>query len=454
MDKKVIAAIAVVVIAIAAVAAFVLTNNGNGNNASDDDKNVSIAVKTIDRPADTLLRVFGNVNGDAYINNDDVQYLRDILGGKKEQTFYADVNQDGFITNDDITYLQGIIKGDSTRLYYQNYKYDVKSVAVPIDKMTVIYYQVMEAVVLLGAYDKAIATDHYTCVDKASQFPGISRMKNLGQKSEITAEDLMSTGAKTIISGSATYHISEEVEKQLPEGYDMVRLCNGASGLEIVWHVVTLGYILGSDGGYKYLDFYNKCMNLVNEKTKNVGSDLPHSMSVYFDSSEKFKIHCENSGSYEVLEFAKTQNTAKGFYEKYSTLYYYPESSEFVYGIEATDGLDVFVFTKASTIIGSNKETFMQQYYDYMKSVGLDKLKSYKDGKSIAICYNLTNSTPLCLGPIVLASLIYPEEFKDVDVFEYLQEFYDTFTMMKFDVKKDAFFFCTSQDLIDEGYII
>ncbi len=454
MDNKFLIIAVAAIVAIAAVGAVIVLNgndNSSDNNGGDDITN-EIVVKTLDLPADTLLRVFGNVNGDAYINNDDMTYLKAIIKGEKEQTFYADVNQDGVINNKDVTYLQGIIKGDPTRLYYQNYKYDVKSVAVPIDKMTVIYYQVMEAVVLLGAFAKAVATDEYTCVDKASQFPGIEKMKNLGQKSEITAEDLMSTGATTIISGSATYHISEEVEKQLPANYDMVRLCNGASGPVIVWHVVTLGYILGSDGGYNYLDFYNKCMNTVKERTTGLNSEVPKSLSIYFDSETKFKIHCENSGSYEVSELARTENVADGFYEKYSTLYYYPENTEFVYGLEKDPGLDLLIFTKKSTIIGSDKKTFMDDFYNYMKSVGLDKLKNYQDGKAIAICYNLTNGTPLCLGPIVIASLLYPDSFKDVNVYEYLQEFYDKFTMMKIDVTKNAFFFCTSQDLIDAGY--
>ncbi len=453
MNSKVVAVILVAVVIVAAVGGYMVMNKGGDDNKIDDP-DTKIAVKTLDRPEDTLLRVFGNVNGDAYINDDDVSMLVDILNGKTEQTFYADVNQDGYITAEDVDYLKGIIKGDSTRLYYQNYKYDTKSVAVPVGNITVIYYQVLEAVALLGAYDRVVASDEYSVVDKASQFPGAENIKNLGNKAEITAEDLMSAGTKTIISGSAAYHISEDVEKALPADYDMVRLCNGASGLEIVWHVVTLGYILGSDGGYEYLDFYNKVMDLINDRTKDLKeSDMETSMSVYFDSSEKFKIHCKNSGSYEVLQFAKTKNTAEGLYEKYNTLYYYADP-EFVYASQEQNGLDRFVFTTKSQIIGSNQEDFMKTYYDYMKASGLDKLESYQSGKSIAICYNLTNSTPLMLGPLVLASIIYPDLFEDVDVYEYLQEFYDKFTLMDFDVKTDAFFFCTSQDLIDAGYTL
>lgn len=87
-----------------------------------------------------------------------------------------------------------------------------------------------------------------------------------------------------------------------------------------------------------------------------------------------------------------------------------------------------------------------------MYSGGLYELECYQNGDAIAICYNLTNSTPLLLGPLVEAFLMYPDRFEDVDVYEYIQKFYDTFTLMDFDVTEDAFFFCTSQDLIDAGY--
>lgn len=430
-------------------AAVVVVATGNDDSS---DESSGIAVDTsLKMPEDTLLRIYGNVNGDEYINEEDSTLLSDIINGNADQTYYSDVNQDGYINSSDLEYLNGIMNNESTRLYYQNYNYDTKSVAVPIGDMTVVYYQVLEAVALLGDLDNVVATDQYSCVDKASQFPGMSA-DNLGVKSEITAEDLMSAGAKTIITGSATYHLPD-IEEQLPSDYDVVRLCNGASGTEIVWHVVTLGYILDSDYGYDYLEFYNKVLNLVESRVSTVSSsDVVKGISMYFDSETKFKIHCENSGSYEVLEFAGAENQAEGYYEKYNTLYYYPDSAEDVYGIEKDQGLDTIVFTKKSTIIGSNETTFMDDFYNYMYSSGLYKLEAYTSGNAIAICYNLTNSTPLMLGALVEASLLYPDKFTDVNVSDYLQEYYDNFTVMDFDVTEDAYFYCTSQDLIDNGY--
>lgn len=414
-----------------------------------------VANHNLATPSETLLRVYGNANCDAYINDDDITTLENILKGSADQTFYSDVNYDGYLGYDDVEYLKVLMSGGETRAFYQNYAYETKSVAVPIGKAIVIYYQVLEAVALLdGNIDRCLASDDYTCVNKASQFPGIEKVINLGNKSDITAEDLMSVkGTKTIITGSAKYHILPETEAQLTKDYDVVRLCNGASGFEIVWHVVTLGFLLGSDGGYDYLDFYNELKDLVEGRTASLTDDEKNNgLSVYFDSNTKYKIHDENSGSYEVLEVAGANNLAKGFYEKYNTLYYYPEDAEFIYAMEQSSGLDTFVFTKSSTIIGSNKADFQKNFYDYMYDSGLYKLKSFQDGKAIAICYNLTNSTPLMLGFLVESALMYPDLYKDVNISNYLQRFYDKFTLMDFDVNKDAYFYCTSQDLMDAGY--
>lgn len=115
MDKKIIAAIVVVVVIIAAAAIIIVANDDN-----DDDKK-SYGTST---NADSRLTVFGNANGDDYIDDRDIETLQAILDGTQEATYfdcktsyggntvqrsYADTNADGKIDQADLTLLRQIV---------------------------------------------------------------------------------------------------------------------------------------------------------------------------------------------------------------------------------------------------------------------------------------------------------------------------------------------------------
>lgn len=111
MDKKTISVtIVVVILIVASVSAFVML----------DDKDDAVA-KSFD---DAELKVYGNVNGDRFLDEADAklieQYVKD--GKTVEDCPLADANQDGKLTMDDVEVVNAVVQGRATTINHLVYK--------------------------------------------------------------------------------------------------------------------------------------------------------------------------------------------------------------------------------------------------------------------------------------------------------------------------------------------
>lgn len=111
MDKKTLSAIIVVIILIvASVSAYTLINNKKGDET----------VSTFD---EAELKVYGNVNGDRFLDADDAKIIENLVKDGKTAEDYplADANQDGKLTSEDVDVVNAVVAGKSTTLYHISY---------------------------------------------------------------------------------------------------------------------------------------------------------------------------------------------------------------------------------------------------------------------------------------------------------------------------------------------
>lgn len=131
MDAKKIAIIVLVVVVVAAAA--VIVYDGDGERKGDYTE---IDVKT-------SLAVFGNANGDALINDYDVDILEDIRDGKRPMKDYplADANQDGVIDDEDISIVKKMMNHERCIINVVCYDLDDNQTVVetgyPLDNVVV-----------------------------------------------------------------------------------------------------------------------------------------------------------------------------------------------------------------------------------------------------------------------------------------------------------------------------
>ena len=115
LGKTVYVVFVVAILVVAAGAAVVVKNN------SDDGH-----VNTPESLDNAVLKVYGNIDGDEDIDQDDVKTIEKLIHDKATAADYpmADANRDGTIDQKDVDIVKKIIDGESTEIWHVNY-YDV-----------------------------------------------------------------------------------------------------------------------------------------------------------------------------------------------------------------------------------------------------------------------------------------------------------------------------------------
>ena len=114
---------------------------------------------------EATVEIFGNANNDAFINDDDVDLLKEIAkSGYWDSSKYpfADADLDGFITDKDAEIAQKIIDGESCTIYYKNYFGDSQPLSYPMKGKLIglTYWQQAEMMAALGLWDLVRAGPH------------------------------------------------------------------------------------------------------------------------------------------------------------------------------------------------------------------------------------------------------------------------------------------------------
>lgn len=121
MNNKLVAIIVVAILVVAGGAIAVIYSNNSGT-----DNKPSVA-------SDIRLVVYGNANGDDYLDNNDLTYLQNVLDGKNEENKFCDTNCDGKTNQEDVEYLKAILAGTASEIYYENLNGNIASVRQPVN---------------------------------------------------------------------------------------------------------------------------------------------------------------------------------------------------------------------------------------------------------------------------------------------------------------------------------
>lgn len=245
--KAIIAIVIVAVIVIAGVGYYAISGgNGNGDKPANPSGNVT----------DCNLWVYGNVNGDDYIDQKDIELLESIIAGDAEEVYIvaydgysasgvsqrlslADANQDGVLDQKDVEFIRDTISymeryssavnggkldsfDEKFTIYYNNCDNKACSVDMPIKTLVSMYFSNSEIVRLLGAVDRVVGTDD-TTLNKPTLLPEFQNIPNIGDRKNVSVESVLATGADAYFTGSASTY-ADYLESGVGDSMDIIRL--------------------------------------------------------------------------------------------------------------------------------------------------------------------------------------------------------------------------------------
>ncbi|MDQ1312639.1 MAG: iron complex transport system substrate-binding protein [Euryarchaeota archaeon] len=395
--------------------------------------------------ADFVLEIYGNANMDECLNQDDLDYIRDIVAGKNEPTKLADANFDGLVNEEDIEQLQAILDGREEMLTFIDMLGEPVTVNKPIRRLVNMGYNGVEMTRILGAEDILVAygqdrTEHAAFFPKFAELPFVGSDHNECDYEKIISlkPDAVQTNierASFTVGGLDQKRIFEKNLKDTP------LIClNMREQDTLVQNVRTYGYILDREReAEEFIDWYSGYYDLFLSRTESLsGDEKPRCVFEYTP------YYCYASGSNlgQVLTLAGGKNI-----------------------LDEKIGPDD---PKYGSMLDIEPEFVVKENPEYIfKAVGSWESGYHIENASAMAAYQeqVTNRTELAniiavrednvhcmsywiligagnniIGTAYVAKLLHPDLFQDIDPVAIHQEYVDRFCRIDFNVEEKGAF--------------
>jgi ABC-type Fe3+-hydroxamate transport system substrate-binding protein len=418
MSKNIVVYVIVAAIVVAAWGIGVYTIN---NSSSDDNKYV-------DSYPTGRLWVLGNANNDDYINQDDVDYINNIISRgstKYKDYFMCDANYDGKIDSDDVKHVRALIAGTADKIWYVNVDKKICTFDSTAEKNVLTIYQACTEEVILINSHLIVASDDTTTQTSYPMFRDVvpSNLPSVGDTFDPDIEAILEIyktyGSLIVFTGTADY-FDPTLESQLePFGIQVVRLPSWEQGL-IPNGILTLGYLLGeTENAYKYLEWHDRIINTITEKVSSIPDEDKVKLLVldtFPDDADE--ILGPGSGDYENSELCGGNNLAYlfGSTEEKSITYEY--TVEDIASLHQKNDLELIILRFNGPYLA--KEGTATEYYNMC----VGRFQPYMEDINISVLGGDFSVGPsYTVAMMLYATWMYPDlfegEFDILDEYQY-----------------------------------
>lgn len=427
-NKQTIAIMAVIIVIVGGSIVAVVTNSNN------EDTNRLNKVGRV--------HIYGNADNNDFLNNDDLAMIKDIAGGRrnwnKAANPYADTNHDGSVDQEDVELLQKIINKEPATMYFLSADGNVDKISYPLQKsIAVTHLYPIDACIVLGLYDSVKGLTHnifsQTNWKDKEKYPDTHEFIDIGTPKK-DPEQFLNSGIKTIITHSRQNLSSLEAAIEA-----------GNLDINIVQMNLSMYYPDGPDRSgcilmlgimfqveemaEKYVKFMDRILDYVQKPTITrmtcLCSLFPNEsitqLDVTFADGEMF-------GELYTLSQIKIAD----LYHPSSEILYPEVEMEKVITLNP----DIIFYINLN---GTNDSVEKGQSEFNENAAYFANTNAYKNKMVFGANYYVLGSTNGIAQLPLICSYLWPDDFDQETGWNYLQEYYDQFTLYEnADVKKMA----------------
>lgn len=425
--------IVAIIVVIAGVAFIMLSGDEENKN---EPTTVSVDFKY---DKQVRLAVFGNVNGDDYLDAKDLQTLKDILNGKIQydsiKNAYADVNNDGILDTKDIDALEKILAGEKCKMYYWSCSQSVESIDFPLEgNIGTHHMYAIDALIILGQYDRIVATSHQTFQNSIStdgiRYPGMGdKIKDVGspwESCEAAVKEKVSIWIETGYSTSRNYDTFKTVADAAGLNLQVIRLyitTYNSNATEIYGSILTLGAMFqAQEAAHKYVDWADGVCKYISEQSSKNQKEWTFLTPMGTTKSNDISldtVHTNGNMMGDVYTISLTGMKSVNTVVDSGC----PDISlEEIYRLNP-DVIVIIMFQTSDKSV----EYIQNQFNEYAEIY--KETDAYKNGHIYGVNYYNIASCAGASELVLLSSYIWPDLFDDETGWNYLQYYYDNFTM-------------------------
>jgi len=409
---------------------------------------ICLMAASVSTAIDVRLDVFGNANMDDTIDENDIDYVKAIINGSAPSTILADANYDQMIDEKDIDQIDLIIRGEEKSLTFLDLFGEAETINKPIEHVASLGHIGAQLLRLIGAEDKLLPVVG-SSKSKYPKFWGdLSTYHAAGIPPDVDYEYLISLNPDAVQTTlEMNNYISDEGRAQKKEyqdklpGIPLISL-NAREPENISRSILIFGYLFDrKEEAREFASWHDG----VYDKLKNITDHIPEEdkPKVLFNSHKAGYAYTAGGSRYgQAVRLAGGRNLIDDVVKSDSPLY-------------GRTNVEV----EPEWVIKSNPSYIISSYLDPNSTAGfetddisgaqmtvdmilntkeLGQVDAIKNNNVYYIDNYLVGGGGLNLvGAVFLGKLLHPEEFKDIDPMEILQE-YMNFYDSDFDVADDT----------------
>lgn len=374
------------------------------------------------------LGIFGNANMDEAVDDQDIDYLKGVIDGSNPATNLSDANCDGLIDDQDLDQVQKIVDGSESEIVILDAQKRNVTLTVPIKRAVAVNTGALEIIRAIG-------------VDVSDVFVGVSSYAITNSQYWPELKD-----STSITYGSPDY---EQIAKLDP---DVVILYKAPKKDEAFDKYQAIGVPVicmdcfnqaEMDGSIKIfgelfnqraeasalIEWYHKYVDLVLERTGKLSqSDRPKTLFYNYPESNYplLKAANRNSGEQTMIVKAGGVNIAENLNSSSGV-------AEADWEWLLSEDPEIII---SNVVAAEDKSGYCanESAYEYMKKVlgilqndtTINSTSAGKNGRIFIICTDVNRGPMQAAGMVLMAKLIHPDLFKDLDYQSILKEYYET----------------------------
>ncbi len=374
------------------------------------------------------LGIFGNANMDEAVDDQDIDYLKGVIDGSNPATNLSDANCDGLIDDQDLDQVQKIVDGSESEIVILDAQKRNVTLTVPIKRAVAVNTGALEIIRAIG-------------VDVSDVFVGVSSYAITNSQYWPELKDTTS-----ITYGSPDY---EQIAKLDPdvvilykapkkdEAFDKYQaigvpvICMDCfNQAEMDGSIKIFGELFNQkDEASALIEWYHKYVDLVLERTGKL-SQSDRQKTLFYNYPESnyplLKAANRNSGEQTMIVKAGGVNIAENLNSSSGV-------AEADWEWLLSEDPEIII---SNVVAAEDKSGYCanESAYEYMKKVlgilqndtTINSTSAGKNGRIFIICTDVNRGPMQAAGMVLMAKLIHPDLFKDLDYQSILKEYYET----------------------------
>ncbi len=400
------------------VALFILSASSSALAAASDDQNNE----------NSSLGIFGNANMDSTIDEKDIDYVKGVINGTNSATNFSDANCDGVIDDRDLDQVQKIIDGSESEIVILDAQNRNVTLPVPIKKAVSVNTGALEIARAIGVdvSDVFVGVSSYA-IANSLYWPELKDSASIAYGSP-DYEQIANLDPDVVILYKAPKK-DESFDKYQAIGVPVICMdCFDQEKMD--GSIKILGELFNRrEKANGLIEWYHGYVDLVLERTQSLSdSDRPRTLFYNYPESNYPLLKASNSKSGENtmivkaggINIAEDLNSTSGVAEA-DWEWLLSEDPEIII---------------SNVVAAEDKSGYSanESAYGYMKNIlsmlqndtTISSTTAGKNGRIFIICTDINRGPMQAAGTVLMAKIIHPDLFSDINPESILKEYYET----------------------------